>query len=146
MLTSAYVNCKDHGKEEQLMVLPKCLAIPLDRLAKIVGRNPMLDYASLVLNNWQLKDASLPKTLDNLKVMWSFTKSRAEEWMYIIHVVIEDHGVEALKAAEIIARTSVKIGNTNQDEIFDLFETISSPLKQLAGALKNMNSVVKKME
>ena len=79
-------------------------------------------------------------------MMWSFTKSRAEEWMYIIHVVIEDHGVEALTAAEIIARTSVKIGNTNQDEIFDLFETISSPLKQLAGALKNMNSVVKKME
>ncbi len=48
-------------------------------------------------------------------MIWSFTKSRAEEWMYIIHVVIEDHGSEALKAAEIIAKLSGMIGNTNQD-------------------------------
>ncbi len=53
--------------------------------------------------------------MDNLKVIWSFTKTRAEEWMYIIHVVIEEHGADALKAAEEITKLSGMIGNTNQD-------------------------------
>jgi hypothetical protein len=55
-----------------------------------------------VLNNWKLKDPTLPLTLENLSVIWSFTKSKAEEWFYIIHVVIENHGAEAMKAVKIL--------------------------------------------
>jgi indoleamine 2,3-dioxygenase len=71
-------------------------------LAKQLGRVPMVDYATLVLNNWKLKEPTLPLTLENLSVIWSFTKSKAEEWFYIIHVVIENHGAEAMKAVKIL--------------------------------------------
>jgi len=56
MLTNAFVNCKEQGKDEPIIVVPKCIAVPLDRLAKQLGRVPMFDYAVSVINNWKLKD------------------------------------------------------------------------------------------
>jgi hypothetical protein len=50
-----------------------------------------------------LKDRERPFALDNLKVIWSFTKKEAEEWFYLIHVVIESHGAGVMRAAKTIA-------------------------------------------
>ena len=86
--------------------MPKCIAVPLDRLAKKLGRVPMFDYAACVLNNWKLIDQTKPLTLENLSVIWSFTKTVAEKWFYLIHIVIENHGAEAMKAVKILAENA----------------------------------------
>ena len=106
----------------------------------------MVDYATLVLNNWKLKDPTLPLTLDNLSVIWSFTKSVAEEWFYIIHVVIENHGAEAMMAVQVLADQNALIGTANEHEITTLINSIKDALQILASSLKKMNAVLPQME
>lgn len=128
------------------MILPMCLAVPLTDLAKLVGRNPIVDYASLVLNNWQMIDPKLPLTLENLKVIWSFTKSKAEEWFYLIHVVIESYGAESMRAAKIIAQQTGIISKTSLEDRPALIKTILKEVKSLTESIRKINSVVKRLE
>src|SRR4051812_43298710 len=48
-LQSAYVNAEP-GEHK----IPESLAVPSHILAKTLGRKPMLSYASVILDNWQL--------------------------------------------------------------------------------------------
>jgi len=87
-------------------------------------------------------------TLENLSVIWSFTKTVAEEWFYLIHVVIENHGVEAMKAVKILAENAAQL-NSEYAATLDrltLLNTVKIALKDLASSLKKMNSVLPQME
>lgn len=52
--------------------LPKEIAIPLYKVAKLCGRQPTLDYTSYVLYNWQ-------KNVDNIEALVTFTNSTTEK-------------------------------------------------------------------
>eukprot|EP00514_Thraustochytrium_sp_LLF1b_P007608 CAMPEP_0184535370 /NCGR_PEP_ID=MMETSP0198_2-20121128/15859_1 /TAXON_ID=1112570 /ORGANISM="Thraustochytrium sp., Strain LLF1b" /LENGTH=176 /DNA_ID=CAMNT_0026928419 /DNA_START=166 /DNA_END=692 /DNA_ORIENTATION=+ len=77
--------------------LPATIAVPLKILAARVDRQPILDYAGCVLTNWKLIDELRPLSLENIQILRTFTRLRAEEWFYMVHVVIEHHGGEAIQ-------------------------------------------------
>ena len=86
---------------QSTVVLPRVLAVPLFRLARRLGRRPILDYASSVLCNWGVEPPLLPDeaiSLDRVRILRTFTGHPAERWFYAIHVVIEANGAAALAA------------------------------------------------
>ena len=98
-----------------------------------------------MLNNWKLKDPKLPLTLDNLSVIWSFTKSKAEEWFYLIHVVIESFGANAMKAIKIITHQAMIIDSSSFEDRPTLMKTIQNQLQILSDSMKKINDVVTKL-
>ena len=87
--------------------LPAALAIPWWKLAKKLGRPPVLSYASYALDNWRRFDQTKPIVLDNIVLIQNFLGGVDEEWFVLVHVDIEAKAgkalaglVRALEAAE----------------------------------------------
>jgi indoleamine 2,3-dioxygenase len=81
---SAYVHMPDPVKR-----LPASLAVPLVQLGQIVGRPPMMSYASMVLANWKRTNPEGSLDLENLETLQTFTTLPDERWFFLVHVAIE---------------------------------------------------------
>jgi len=87
---------------EDAETLPPCLSRPVLALSKILGRPPMIDYASSVLYNWERIDKDGPISMDNTRCVFRLTGLIDEEWFFKTHVIIEaeaTHVVSAILAA-----------------------------------------------
>ncbi len=123
-LASAYVHLRNQSDlitsadVTTPIILHPNIAMPLARLAKAVGRHPIIDYATCVLCNWYYgkegENESIPNkldspsfsrppklTFDNIQVRFTLTGHPAEKWFYITHAVIESHGTLALEAMHL---------------------------------------------
>jgi indoleamine 2,3-dioxygenase len=102
MLYSYFASSYIHAPgEEPVKVLPKEIAVPLQKLAKIVGRPPILSYASYCLYNWKRIDPKKPIELGNIELLQNFTLSegrRDENWFILVHVDIEAKASRAIWA------------------------------------------------
>lgn len=88
--------------EKSAKLLPKEIAKPLVDLSNVVGRPPILSYASYCLTNWRRIDYHKPIELGNLELLQNFTLSegrRDENWFILVHVDIE---AKAAKAISVI--------------------------------------------
>jgi len=87
-IASAYVHALNEPKVESL---PAVIAVPLVHLSELVGRPPILSYASYCLNNWRLNDPAGLIHLDNLSLQQNFshTNKQDEDWFILVHVEIE---------------------------------------------------------
>lgn len=154
MLASAFVHAHSAlGLDEDKtvpVVLPPCVAVPLKRLAAQVKRLPILDYATCVLANWKLLDNTSSVSLENVKILRTFTGSSAEEWFYKIHVVIEAYGGQAIsaicEAIEIVRNAILKpfLEHTPED-LLVMAEKVNMCLKRLAAALAMMTQTLAQM-
>ena len=154
MLASAYVHARTAvGLEEdkpEPIVLPPCVAVPLKRLAAQVKRLPILDYATCVLSNWKLVDNTCSVSLENVKILRTFTGTSSEEWFYKIHVVIEAYGGQAIsaiyEAMDILHdATSRPFLELTPEDLLDKAEKVNFCLKRLAAALAMMNETLGQM-
>lgn len=96
-LASAYVFANGDPEKPTLHV-PEGIAIPLAQCAKILGRPPILSYASYCLANWRRIDQRKPIELQNLELIQNFRGTPDENWFVLIHVVIEKQAGELLSA------------------------------------------------
>jgi indoleamine 2,3-dioxygenase len=69
--------------------LPAQLAVPWCKIASILGRPPVLSYASYALHNWKRLDKSIPIELGNIALVQNFLGGADEEWFVLVHVDIE---------------------------------------------------------
>lgn len=88
-------------------VLPSNIAVPWHRVAKRVGRPPVLSYKSYALDNWALIDPDGPIELGNIRLIQNFlgryskpdgTGGIDEDWFILVHVDIEAKAGLATKA------------------------------------------------
>ncbi len=97
------------GETEATNRLPACLAIPMVALADRLGQQPLLTYASYVLDNWTLVDPSRPIGLDNIRMIQNFLGGMDEAWFVMVHVAIEARAGQALaRFADIIEAAAQK--------------------------------------
>lgn len=128
-------------------LIPAVLAKNIYSICKRDQRFPTPTYADYILNNWQLKNPQQPITLDNVKPLFTFTGSKDEAWFIIIHVVIEAVSGKALHAAyqgylmatKMHANPARYLTTGNQKKL-------AAILNQIASALKNATSVLKKLK
>ena len=94
-LVSAYVN---QVSEPPVRSLPRNLALPFTRAARLLDRPPILSYDGYALYNWKRFDPSGPIALGNIDTIQDFVHLYDEHWFILVHVEIEAIGAETLEA------------------------------------------------
>ena len=64
--------------------LPEVITSPWVKVAKILGRPPILSYASYCLDNWFKIDADEEISLDNVGLITNFLGGVDEDWLPIV--------------------------------------------------------------
>lgn len=103
-LVQAYV----WGEPEAPASLPERLAVPIWKLARAIGQQPLLPYSGYVLDNWGRIDADGPITLENIYMIQQFLGGQDENWFVTIHVAIEARAGEMLAAMPDIIRAAAE--------------------------------------
>ena len=123
------------GGKRPCNFLPEVLSKPWVKLSKVLGRPPILSYASYCLDNWYKIQESDPISLENVALINNFLGGVDEDWFVTIHVCIEDAASEAIDSA-------YKLSFLNENDSEDVFER---HLKKISKSLKKVNAIFKKM-
>jgi indoleamine 2,3-dioxygenase len=116
-------------------VLPAGLARPWFAVAQILGRPPILSYASYALHNWRRIEPRGPIALGNIVLIQNFLGGIDEEWFILIHVDIEAKAGAAVKAAVEAQRAAQK----------DNAKALQTQLVAMATALAAMYDTLSRM-
>jgi indoleamine 2,3-dioxygenase len=123
------------GDKEMVSSIPVCLALPWYQLARMLGRPPVLSYASYALDNWRRLHPDCPIELGNIALLQNFLGGQDEEWFVVVHVAIEAQAGPALDA--IIA--------AQQAVIDDEPEGVEMQLATIARTLEAMHGILLRM-
>lgn len=123
------------GEEPAAQSLPAGLAVPWHAVARKLGREPVLSYASYALHNWRRLDPAGPVALGNIVLLQNFLAGQDEEWFILVHVDIEARAGAALNAA-VAVRAAVEAGDAAAAE---------SALNDMAAGLGAMYEVLCRM-
>jgi indoleamine 2,3-dioxygenase len=123
------------GERETVSSIPPSLAVPWYQLSKVLGRPPVLSYASYALDNWRRVDPDRPVELGNIVLQQNFLGGQDEEWFVLVHVAIEAKAGRAL-AATIAAQQAVAD---------DRPATVADQLAIIAETLQTMNDILLRM-
>lgn len=115
--------------------LPAVIARPWFELAGVLGRPPVLSYASYALCNWRRLDAQGPISCGNIVLLQNFLGGIDEEWFILIHIDIE------ARAAAAVASIPQALSAAGQEDP----QALASALAVIAGALEEMNRVMDRM-
>lgn len=101
MLVLSYIGMAYQWSDNNpAFVIPERLANPWFEVGKLVGRPPILSYASYSIDNWYRLDKKGPIECGNIALLQCFLGGQDEEWFILIHIDIEKKAGKALKAIE----------------------------------------------
>ena len=123
------------GAKTPSKVLPEALAKPWTQVANILGRPPILSYASYCLDNWYRLNKKENISLENVGLLTNFLGGLDEDWFVTIHVCIEDAARDAIGAADSISKLNDK--NSVKD--------FSDQLKLIILSLRKVNAIFSRM-
>jgi len=146
-LASSYVHVQSALEKTKPVLLPECVAMPLKRLAGHLDRYPILDYGGCVLYNWVLEDPHEELTLENIRILRTFTRISSEEWFYKIHIAIEYYGGEAIVSMQDIFQIVPPSSFSMDAEVvhFEVVRRVHNLMESVVDSLKHMNSVLDRM-
>ena len=94
-----YLKSKSYGIGKDK--LPSNIAIPLCQIADKLKISPFMEYAqSYALYNWKRIDKSEGIKLENLELIRSFEGSESERGFILVHVCMDSHTGELVKAVK----------------------------------------------
>ena len=123
------------GSETPSKILPEVIAKPWVKLSKILGRPPILSYASYCLDNWYRLDKKDDICLENVGLHTNFLGGVDEDWFVTIHVCIEDAAGDAIKAATKLAKLNEKHS----------VKDFSIHLRAIIKSLRKVNAIFSRM-
>ena len=118
-------------------ILCKAIAKPWSNISKMLGRPPILSYASYCLDNWHKINQDEGVNLDNVALNYNFLGGIDEDWFVTIHVCIEHAANKAIQSASNIA---LKTETSDCDEKVLLVE-----LTSIKEAMLEVNHIFRKM-
>ena len=118
-------------------ILCKAIAKPWSNISKMLGRPPILSYASYCLDNWHKINQDEGVNLDNVALNYNFLGGIDEDWFVTIHVCIEHAANKAIQSAFTIA---LKTETNDCDEKLLLDE-----LTSIKEAMLEVNHIFRKM-
>jgi indoleamine 2,3-dioxygenase len=123
------------GSKTPSKILPEVIAKPWVKLSKILGRPPILSYASYCLDNWYRLNKKEDISLENVGLHTNFLGGVDEDWFVTIHVCIEDAAGDAIKAATKLAKLNEK--HSVRD--------FSIHLRAIINSLRKVNAIFSRM-
>ena len=118
-------------------ILCKAIAKPWSNISKMLGRPPILSYASYCLDNWHKINQDEGVNLDNVALNYNFLGGIDEDWFVTIHVCIEHAANNAIQSALNIA---VKNKTNDCDE-----KVLLDELTSIKEAMLKVNHIFRKM-
>ena len=118
-------------------ILCKAIAKPWSNISKMLGRPPILSYASYCLDNWHKINQDEGVNLDNVALNYNFLGGIDEDWFVTIHVCIEHAANKAIQSAFNI---SLKTETSNCDE-----KVLLDELTSIKEAMLEVNHIFRKM-
>ena len=115
--------------------LPKILAQPWYQVAQLLGRPPVLSYASYALNNWRRLNKTGPVETGNIALLQNFLGGADEEWFILIHVDIEAKATPALHACLQAVEAAEK---NDSAKLLTALQTIADALEKICLTLERM--------
>ncbi len=135
LLLSVFANAYVWEPHPPALRLPRVLAVPLTRLADLLGRPPIVAHASMVLANWRRHDPAGPLEPDNLDTLVTFRDLDDERWFYLVTVGLEAEGAAAIPAMiEIetaVLRTDLARAAALLDEIAAILSRVTAVLERM---------------
>jgi len=131
-LASGYVN--EIGSET-VDRLPEGVAVPLYRTSQRLGREPILAYDHISLQNFRRPNPEEPIELDNLDTLQQFTPLGDERWFTLVHVAIEAAAGPGLVAA---GEGHVAIRRDDPERLRTSLETITESLEHQTEIMSRM--------
>ena len=92
----AYVWGEGADEVNAAQSIPANLARPWHAVSEMLGRPPILSYASYALHNWYRPDPDRKIEVGNIALLQNFWGGADEEWFVLIHVAIEYQATGAL--------------------------------------------------
>ncbi|KAJ4376165.1 hypothetical protein N0V83_001446 [Neocucurbitaria cava] len=120
--------------------LPRCIALPIVKVAEIAGFKPFMEYAgSYALFNYRLEDPEKGLDYDNLRLIRAFEHgldpTSSEAGFVLVHIaMVKESGALVQGAAEMLE------GCTAKDR-----EQFDEGLRTLVGGLSKVNAVMNTM-
>ena len=118
-------------------ILCKAIAKPWSNISKMLGRPPILSYASYCLDNWHKINHDEGVNLDNVALNYNFLGGIDEDWFVTIHVCIEHAANKAIQSAFNIA---LKTETSDCDE-----KVLLDELTSIKEAMLEVNHIFRKM-
>ena len=118
-------------------ILCKTIAKPWSNISKMLGRPPILSYASYCLDNWHKINHDEGVNLDNVALNYNFLGGIDEDWFVTIHVCIEHAANKAIQSAFNIA---LKTETSDCDE-----KVLLDELTSIKEAMLEVNHIFRKM-
>ncbi|MDA9039233.1 indoleamine 2,3-dioxygenase, partial [Gammaproteobacteria bacterium] len=122
------------GGKKPSKLLPEVVAKPWVEVSNILGRPPILSYASYCLDNWYRIDKKQEISLENVALITNFLGGVDEDWFVTIHVCIEHSAKDAITAAYEISKLK-----SNKDNKLD------DGLRRIIMSLREVNSIFSRM-
>ena len=123
------------GSKTPSNILPEVVAKPWVNLSDILGRPPILSYASYCLYNWYRINPKEEISLENIGLITNFLGGVDEDWFVTIHVCIENAASNAINAASKLS----KLNETDSISIYLKY------LKQIIKSLREVNTIFSRM-
>ena len=123
------------GSKTPSKILPEVIAKPWVNLSSILGRPPILSYASYCLDNWYRINPKEEISLENVGLITNFLGGVDEDWFVTIHVCIENAASDAIHAASQLSKLNES----------DSIATYSKYLKQIIKSLRQVNDIFSRM-
>jgi indoleamine 2,3-dioxygenase len=114
--------------------LPEVISKPWVEVSSILGRPPILSYASYCLDNWYRIDKSQNISLENVALITNFLGGVDEDWFVTIHVCIENAAKDAVTAAYEISKLK-----SNKNKKLD------DGLRRIIISLREVNAIFSRM-
>ena len=118
-------------------ILCKAIAEPWSNISKMLGRPPILSYASYCLDNWHKINQDEGVNLDNVALNYNFLGGIDEDWFVTIHVCIEHAANKAIQSAFEI---TLKTESNDCDE-----KVLLNELTSIKEAMLEVNHIFRKM-
>ncbi|KAG9049137.1 hypothetical protein FS837_011056 [Tulasnella sp. UAMH 9824] len=115
--------------------IPSCLAIPLTELSKELVMPPILTYADNVLYNWSLRDPTEALSVENVKMVNTFSNTQSERHFYLTSARIELRGVEALELMKSCMDEAFIGDRISLQRIVDYLRRLSTVIDDMAALL-----------
>jgi indoleamine 2,3-dioxygenase len=131
-LASAYVN---QVGEEPANILPRNIAAPLVRVARLLNRPAILSYDGYALYNWKRFCKDGPIQLGNIDTIQDFVHMYDERWFILTHVEIESIAADILSAIAVVKQKLAK----------DVDADITVELKRIEGAVWRQTEVIRRI-
>lgn len=135
LLLSFFAHAFVHSPPTPANFIPSNIAIPWVNIASQINRKPILSHSSVVLNNWQRIDSSLPIRLNNLATICQFHGGLDESWFYLVTVEIEAVGAPAIS---FLLQTISHIHQKNWIEATHCLNQVNLILQELTLTLQKM--------